>query len=216
MGLAQRTSEEKAMSPSSKAAETKPRPTEGFGVPMTKTNPHCFFVRVPKNNKGSVEIVENLGVQVQGERTEEEIVRVVLERPRWTAIRQEVQRIFNNRLKENKLTTSRWKVGENPVDRLLGKELCVLAWAVEKMEEDNIPVAVRNWMAFRPEERWWLFSMTAMSTGLANEGDKGWRVALRHALGDVAQHELFKPRGVTKRDVPPEALDLFSQPSIKE
>ncbi|MGP9535299.1 anti-phage-associated DUF3780 domain-containing protein [Halomonas sp. AOP42-E1-30] len=203
------------MSPSSKAGETKPRPTEGFGVPMTETNPHCFFVRVPKNNKGSVEIVENLGVQAQGESTDE-IVRVVLERPRWTAIRQEVQRIFNNRLKENKLTTSRWKVGENSVDRLLGKELCVLAWAVEKMEEDKIPVAVRNWMAFRPEERWWLFSMTAMSTGLANEGDKGWRVALRHALGDVAQHELFKPRGVTKRDVPPEALDLFSQPSIKE
>ena len=200
------------MSELTRTPETKSRPTEGFGVPMTEIDPHCFFVRVPKSNSGAVEIVENLGVQAKDDSTDE-IVRVVLDRPRWTAIRQEVQRIFNNRLKEHKLTTSRWKVGDNPVDRLLGKELCVLAWAVEKMDEENIPVAVRNWMAFRPEERWWLFSMTAMTTGLAHEGDKGWRLALRHALGDVAQHELFKPRSVKKRPTheTERVLDLFSQ-----
>ncbi|WP_045812369.1 anti-phage-associated DUF3780 domain-containing protein [Halomonas sp. KO116] len=205
------------MKQSNNGPDSQPRPTEGFGVPLTETNPHCFLVRVPKNNKGAVEIVENLGVQAK-DNSSEEIVRVILDRPRWTAIRQEVQRIFNNRLKEHKLTTSRWKVGDNPVDRLLGKELCVLAWAVERMDEDNIPVAVRNWMAFRPEERWWLFSMTAMSTGLAHDDDRGWRVALRHALGDVAQHDLFKPRGVTKRadDRSEQSFDLFSHNPTKE
>jgi hypothetical protein len=59
--------------------------------------------------------------------------------------------------------------------------------------------------------------MTAMSTGGIGDGDKGWRLALRHALGDVAQSELLSPRarrGVVARDsgivgerLP---LDLFS------
>jgi len=32
------------------------------------------------------------------------------------------------------------------------------------MEFDPIPIAVRNWLALRPEERWWLFGMTALTT----------------------------------------------------
>lgn len=217
MGLAQRLSEDLPMTTKKTASPEKQRPTEGFGVPMAETDPHCFIVRVPKGSKGAVEIVESLGIQAQ-DNSVSEVVRVLLPRPRWTAIRQEIQRMFNNRLKEHKLATSRWKVGENPVDRLLGKELCVLAWAVEQMDEDKIPVAVRNWMALRPEERWWLFSMTAMSTGGVHDGDKGWRVALRHALGDVAHHQLFKPRDVRKRhsERPTLPLDLFSDDSIKE
>jgi hypothetical protein len=138
----------------------------------------------------------------------------LLDRPRWTAIRAEVQRTFNARLKNHDVKTASWKVGENVVDRLLGKELCVLAWAVEGMDMEKIPVAVRNWLALRPEERWWLFGMTAMSTGGINDGEKGWRLALRHALGDVAQSEQLKPRErkivrnqIQEQDVP--YLDLF-------
>ena len=104
------------------------------------------------------------------------------------------------------------KVGDNPVDRLLGKELCVLAWAVEQMEMEKIPVAVRNWLALRPEERWWLFGMTAMSTGGVMDAGKGWRVALKHALGDVAQSELLAPRakrGKPEQEVAQASLGLF-------
>lgn len=90
-------------------------------------------------------------------------------------------------MKERNLKTSAWKVGENPVDRLLGKELCVLAWAIEGVEFDHIPIAVRNWLALRPEECWRLFGMTAITTGGVNDGGKGWRLALRHALGDIAK-----------------------------
>lgn len=214
MGFAQRKFEGTGMNQPKKPAK-KMRPTEGFGVPLTETNPHCFVVRVPKQNKGAVEIVEDLGLQ-STDQSGEEIIRVVLERPRWTAIRQEVQRVFNARLKEHDLLTSKWVVGDNRVDRLLGKELCLLAWAVEKLEEEKIPIAVRNWMALRPEERWWLFSMVAMSTGLAQEGDKGWRLAVRHALGDVPQHELFKPRRVKKQCPSQSELprDLFNQDDL--
>lgn len=183
--------------------------TLGFGVPAT-SDPHHFKVIIPKANSGQVEISEYLGLQASSDEFAV-IDRVALERPRWTAIRSEVQRAFNARLKAHNLKSASWKVGENYVDRLLGKELCVLAWAVEGMEMENIPVAVRNWLALRPEERWWLFGMTAMSTGGINDGSKGWRLALRHALGDVAQSELLQPRGrreIARRDSLP-TLDLF-------
>lgn len=120
-----------------------------------------------------------------------------------------MQRDFNARLKEHNLRVSAWKVGENPVDRLLGKELCVLAWAVEGMNMENIPVAVRNWLALRPEERWWLFGMTAMTTGGINDGNRGWRLALRHALGDVAQHELYKSGATRPRKNDPDRPTLL-------
>ncbi|MBS3952486.1 MAG: DUF3780 domain-containing protein [Methylomicrobium sp.] len=174
------------------AAQPIVHPTLGFGVPAT-SNPHHFVVEIPRNNTGSVSIVENLGMQTH-DQSQSEIPRVILERTRWTAIRGEVQRAFNVRLKERNLKTATWKVGENPVDRLLGKELCVLAWAIEGMDFDHVPIAVRNWLALRPEERWWLFGMTAITTGGVNDGHKGWRLALRHALGDVAQNQLFSPR----------------------
>ena len=168
------------------------RPTLGFGVPAT-SDPHHFKVIIPRSNIGRVQISEYLGLQATSDEAAV-IDRVLLDRPIWTAIRGEVQRAFNARLKAHDLKTSAWKVGENPVDRLLGKELCVLAWAVEFMDPEKIPVAVRNWLALRPEERWWLFGMTAISTGAIGDGDKGWRLALRHALGDIAQSELLQPQ----------------------
>lgn len=166
--------------------------TLGFGVPAS-SDPHHFKVTIPKANSGKVQISEYLGLQAQSDEFAV-IDRVIIERPRWTAIRAEVQRTFNARLKSHQVKTAAWKVGDNLVDRLLGKELCVLAWAIEGMDMDNIAVAVRNWLALRPEERWWLFGMTAMSTGGIKDGEKGWRLALRHALGDVAQSEQLKPR----------------------
>ena len=193
-----------------RGTQASTRPTLGFGVPAT-SDPHHFKIIIPRSSTGRVQISEYLGLQATSD--EAAIVdRVLLHRARWTAIRGEAQRAFNVRLKAHDLNTSSWKVGENHVDRLLGKELCVLAWAVEHMEMEKIPVAVRNWLALRPEERWWLFGMTAMSTGAVANGDKGWRLALRHALGDVTQSELLQPRARRERgdrgcDRP--TLDLF-------
>lgn len=82
---------------------------------------------------------------------------------------------------------------------MLGKELCVLAWAIERLEPEKIGIAVRNWLALRPAERWWLFGMTAIATGGIADAGKGWRVALRFALGDVAQNELMKPRRLAEK-----------------
>lgn len=176
-----------AKTPISRTTTAAKHPTLGFGVPAT-SDPHHFKVVIPKSNNGEVKISEHLGLQAQSEKFSV-IDRVLLDRSRWAAIRAEVQRAFNARLKSYGLNTSSWEVGENVVDRLLGKELCVLAWAIEGMEIENIPVAVRNWLALRPEERWWLFGMTAKSSGGVEDRDVGWRIALRHALGDIVQAE---------------------------
>ena len=181
--------------------------TLGFGVPAT-SDPHHFMVIIPKASSGKVQISEYLGLQAASSDSAV-IDRILLDRPRWTAIRAEVQRAFNARLAVHGIKAGAWKVGENLVDRLLGKELCVLAWAVEQMEMEKIPVAVRNWLALRPEERWWLFGMTAMSTGGVMDTDKGWRAALKHALGDVAQSELLAPSA--RR---PKAATEVVQPSL--
>jgi hypothetical protein len=70
------------------------------------------------------------------------------------------------------------------VQRLLGKELLVLLWAVEltDVKPEEIAVATRNWLGLKPEERWWLYTMTAAATGLAHQHGLGWRGALRQAL----------------------------------
>jgi hypothetical protein len=177
-------------------------PTLGFGVPAT-SDPHHFVVQIPRGGTAPVLIREHLGMSSGGLAGEggwaQVLDRVILERSRWTAIRAEVQRAFNARLAEHNLAPGIWRVGENPIDRLLGKELCVLAWAIENLDPEKIGIALRNWLALRPEERWWLFGMTALATGGVRDTEKGWRVALRYALGDTAQNELLKPRTLARK-----------------
>lgn len=67
--------------------------------------------------------------------------------------------------------------------RELGKELVLLAWAIEDADSGLIPTAIANWNGLEPEERWWLYTQTAAATGhgISDRG-KGWRKALRYAL----------------------------------
>ncbi len=172
-------------------------PTLGFGVPAT-SDPHHFVVAIPRGNTMPVLIREHLGMATDNGRAQV-LDRVLLDRPRWTAIRAEVQRAFNARLAEHTLAPGTWRVGETPIDRLLGKELCVLAWTIEHLDPNKIGIALRNWLALRPEERWWLFGMTALATGGIEDAEEGWRVALRYALGDKAQNEILKPRTLVRK-----------------
>lgn len=96
--------------------------TLGFGVPAT-LDPHHYQVTIPRGTKQPVLIRECLGMQA-GREDNAVLDRVCLERRRWTAVANEVKRAFNHRLRQQKLAPGQWKVGENPVDRLLGKELC--------------------------------------------------------------------------------------------
>lgn len=157
------------------------RDTRGFGVPNV-VDPHHFVVEIPATARGFVEIREVFGLRNSGTAGTDEILRCELDRQKWTAISGEVKRHFNERLRHESMKTSRFASGENIVNRMLGKELCILAWAVEKAEPAVIPRAVRNWLGLSPAERWWLFTMTAAASGNAADGERGWRKALHFAL----------------------------------
>jgi len=155
-----------------------------------------------------VRIVEHFGLRAGHAGTPDLIERVELERAQWTAIADPVRRVFNERLKEKGIAPDRWSVGENKLERLLGKELCVLAWAVEEAAPDLVPAAITNWSGLKPEERWWLFTMTAAASGGVDDSEVGWRKALRFALTEnpVETGAPVQRRGKRARQ---ESLSLF-------
>lgn len=183
--------------------------TVGFGAP-DRAGAYVFRVDIPEARGAAVVIVEHYGYE-GGERgipLEEERVR--LARATWSGIADAARQDFNERLKARQLPTSRWKTGANPLDRLLGKELCVLAWAAETARPEELPVICRRWAALRPEERWWLFAMTVAEAGLPEDSARGWRRALYAALadGNLDTPPRRRPRPVDERDLA--ALPLFS------
>ena len=156
---------------------------------------HYFLVTIPASTSGRALVVisEHYGWEFDeegkpilpelGGKTDEEI-KVALQRFRWDDICEEVKAEFNRRLRERGLKTGRWlKKGKVAVDRSFGKELVLLAWAIEDAEFSLIPTAIRNWRGLAPEERWWLYTMTNAATGHAiHDRGKGWRKAVRYAL----------------------------------
>lgn len=157
------------------------RQTIGFGCP-NELDPHHFRVDIPSGRNAKVIITEHYGIKTGIHGNPEIAERCHLPRQVWTAISEDVKREFNQRLKEKRLPTSRWRVGENKVERLLGKELLVLAWAVEQADISVVSNAIRNWIGLKPEERWWLYTMTAAATGEPDDAGIGWRKALQYAL----------------------------------
>lgn len=166
------------------------RKSEGFGFIPAEAG-HHFLVTIPLSKSDKVFISEHFSWDESEERrklsfdlgNEDDKMKVVLPRVKWSAIADAVQEEFNRRLKRNALKTCRWKAGQTPVSRVLGKELVLLAWAIEDADPALIPDAIRNWLGLTPEERWWLFTMTNAATGHAIEGrNKGWRKAVRYVL----------------------------------
>lgn len=160
--------------------------TIDFGAPHT-FGAHVFRVEIPDLRTASVVIVEDYGYCGGAGGIPHKVQRVVLRRPVWSAIADIARREFNDRLKAAKMPTGRWHSGSNLVDRLLGKELCVLAWAAETANSAQLPIICSKWAALRPEERWWLFAMTVAETGLPEDTARGWRRALFLALSDSAK-----------------------------
>jgi hypothetical protein len=162
----------------------------GFGF-CPEESAHHFLVTIPASNREDVLISEHMSWDECEAATPptfafgeaEGKLRVVLPRAKWNAIADETRVEFNKRLKQDGLKSGSWKTGANPVSRLLGKELVLLAWAIEEADPALIPAAVKNWLGLVPEERWWLYTMTSAATGHAIQGrNKGWRKAVRYAL----------------------------------
>lgn len=186
--------------------------TTGFGAP-NELDPHLFAVEIPAARTEPVVITEHFGLRGGSHGVPDSVVRCRLARATWTSVAEEAKRVLNERLKEKKLSSGRWASGTNRVERLLGRELCVLAWAVEAAPKESIPNALRNWVGLRPDERWWLFSMAASMTGGVDDAEIGWRKAIRVALTEnPTGEEVAEIRSKKKpkaKDDRPQLPDLF-------
>jgi hypothetical protein len=180
----------------SRPASASSRKVVGLGFLPDEAR-HGFLIDVPKGSAASemVCISEHRGTDLNqlGERTVERPsatapgLRVVIDRSRWLALAPAFWDEANRRLRANGLPVAKFQKNPAkpvPVHPSLGKELCILCWAVEDASPDDIPNALHNWEALAPEERWWLFTMTVATTGQAMQKGIGWRKALRAALAD--------------------------------
>ena len=100
---------------------------EGFGA--AAFGAHIFRVEIPAAAKGDITIVEDYGLKGGENGVPPRETRLVLPRRFWSAIAETARKDFAARLKAKKLASPRWNTGDNKVYRMLGKELCVLAWA---------------------------------------------------------------------------------------
>ncbi len=165
---------------------------------------HAFLVHLSRGRDAKVQVFEVFGRPLnerEPQQAPETVLRCEASRAVWDAIAPELRAEFNRRLKAEKKPVGRWGADETAVQRLFGKELLVLLWAVESdsVNDEEIAVAIRNWLGFKPEERWWLYTMTAASTGLAHQAGMGWRAALRQALCFGTRQDAFNLGAVVGR-----------------
>ncbi|MDK2973390.1 MAG: hypothetical protein PWP23_3145 [Candidatus Sumerlaeota bacterium] len=207
------------MTTSNSPKKTKPPATSGFGF-LPEESQHHFLVTIPAKKDGHVLISEHHTWDDADARRElsfalgkeDDKLRVSMARDKWDGIADAVRKEFNERLKRNGIKTGAWKRGRVAVSRLFGKELVLLAWAIEDADPALIPTAVRNWLGLAPEERWWLYTMTAAATGHATAGrNKGWRKAVRFAL---TENPISEEVEVDRGDL--ETFDLFFGVSEEE
>ena len=175
---------------SSGSNQTRDLLASAFGFDPDGSAAH-FLVNIPPGSTVPVDISEHLtwdpecvadSVHLGLERQDGQ-VRCRLPRSKWNEIAEVLRAEFNARLKKEGRRPGKWRAGYNAISRPLGKELTLLAWAVEDADPALIPTAIANWQGLQPEERWWLYTMTAAATGHCQAGrGRGWRKAVRFAL----------------------------------
>jgi hypothetical protein len=168
---------------------TPPKGAFGF---RPEESQHHFLVTIPRGATGDIVISEHLTWSEEGSSPShmgtvlDGQARVNLKRMRWDMIAEAVRAEFNQRLRREGKPAGVWKVGANPLRRDLGKELVMLAWAIEDADPGQIPNALAYWKGLVAEERWWLYTQTAAAFGHAINGRrKGWRAALQIALTET-------------------------------
>jgi hypothetical protein len=149
---------------------------------------HGFLIAVPKGTGGGDIIcisehrgneLNHLGMrETAATSPNDPSLRVLIDRTRWLALAPGFWEEANRRLRANGLSPAKFQKNPArpvPVHPSLGKELCILCWAVEEATPDDIQNALHNWEALAPEERWWLYTMTVATTGQAMQKGVGWR-----------------------------------------
>ncbi|HBQ28795.1 MAG TPA: DUF3780 domain-containing protein [Desulfotomaculum sp.] len=166
----------------------------GFGF-ISPESQHHFLVVIPHVRDGKIIVYERFkwqeDVDIQAIDYTMDRPKVELAKNKWKQIEDVLKSEFNERLKKEKLPVGRWHIGQVPVQRLFGKEMVLLAWAIEDCDPSVIPTAIKNWLGLKIEERWWLFTMTNAATGGLRD-HLGWRKAIRYALTENPVKERYR------------------------
>lgn len=149
---------------------------------------HHFAVIMPVKDGEPVIIEERFEWNSRGslETAKSPVVKARLDRYFWERISEAARGQFNKRIRAAGRRSVSWqKDGTNILAPHFGKELTLLAWAVEDMDESLIPNIIANWMGLEPEERWWLYTTVNATFSKAEVGrDRGWRKAIRIAFSE--------------------------------
>jgi len=117
--------------------------------------------------------------------------KALLDAYHWSRICERVAEVFNQRLRQTGMKPGVWKKGETLLSPHFGKELTLLAWAVEDADATLIPAMLANWTGFAPEERWWLYTTVNATSSHPDYGkDRGWRKAIKIAFAENPTGEL--------------------------
>ena len=165
---------------------TDKKASYGFGFVPAESQ-HHFLVFIPKKQDENVIIYERFQWDEEGDNQKIDLIndrpKARITKHKWKKIEDALRTEFNERLKKENILVGKWHIGQIPVQRLLGKEMVLLAWAIEDCDPSVIPTAIKNWLGLSPEERWWLFTMTNAATGDIDD-KRGWRRAVRYALSE--------------------------------
>jgi len=182
----------------------KKRQFIGFGFDPEESA-HHFLVHIPTEKKDRVTIEEHFEWNNDGNASPSKppIVKVELDQYRWERIAEPAREQFNKRIRASGHRSVSWKNGKaNILAPHYGKELTLLAWAVEDIDESLIPNAISNWAGLEPEERWWLYTTVNATFTKANVGrDRGWRKAIKIAFSENPVPEISPERFVEEPEI---------------
>ena len=177
----------------------------GFGFDPGESS-HHFVVMVPEKEEGPVIIEErfewNDTLEAAADVARPSLVKAHLDRYRWGRIAEAARGQFNAKIRAGGHRSVSWKTDQpNILPPHFGKELTLLAWAVEDMDESLIPNVVANWTGLEPEERWWLYTTVNATFTKAEAGkDRGWRKAIKIAFSENPVPEIPGERFVEEPD----------------
>lgn len=174
------------------------RQTLGFGFDPGES-PYHFVVTVPRAAEAPVTIEERFTWGEAG-LDEESEPRLPMQKARlgrvvWDRIAPNARVTFNEALRRAGRRPGEWRAGENYLAPFLGKELTLLAWAVElETDEATISKMLANWRGLQPEERWWLYATVNASFRDPGHGpERGWRKAIKIAFAENPVVEVQPP-----------------------
>jgi hypothetical protein len=191
---------------------TTRRKTTGFGHDPRESR-YCFVLK--RRHDGGAVIIERVGADDEpgeGEPLQTDTEKARLSAYLWERIERDAAIEFNERLLAAGERAAKWAAGETPLAPHFGKELTLLAWAVEDADPTNIPAMLANWRGLAPEERWWFYTTINATSGRAEHGaDKGWRQAIKIAFAGNPVH--VAPSALLSAPKPPKPKRAKPEPA---